>query len=328
MGGFFVGIWVIAQSRLSQACLRSRYHHRYTAEGPRMSKLMKMASFWALCLLSAMSCTSPADSHRREGQRAATVADAAPATKAQSNRYSPISWPKLSIAQRQFSGEQMFIDRKDGKWSAWVVSVPKGSRAEAMNFFTGEQIEVTFERIEAIPMTYKITDKRGRSWTWQAGSSFLTDDRDGNNSGARYFGNDRYFIDFQDSLYTEGLKGRCPLELAIVKGIPKNEHDKRNAYWSKFLMYFDPPSQDCPNGKWESDIRSALNLRDGTMLVTIGEYVVRLRFSDFSLVGKSTKIRVENTQDIRPVVARMESEGVDDPNDYLARSLRVNQNKP
>jgi hypothetical protein len=293
-----------------------------------MSKLLKIASFWALCLLSAMSCISPADAHRREGQREATVADAAPATKTQSNPYSPISWPKLSTAQRQFSGEQMFIDRKDGKWSAWVVSVPKGSRGEAMNFFTGERIEVTFETIETIPKTFKITDKRGRSWAWEAGSSFLIFDSNYNNSGAMYFGDDRNFIDFRDALYAEGMQGHCALELRIVNRTPKGRETKQNASWSKVPMYFDSASEDCLNGEWVSSIRSALDLRDGTMLITLGEYVARLRFADLSPVGSAPKLRVESARDIRELIERMESEGVDDPNGYLSRSLKIKQSKP
>lgn len=240
-----------------------------------MSKLLPIASFWVVCLLSAMSCTSPADSHRREEQRATTVADASPAVKTQPSPQGPISWPKLSTAQRQFLGEQMFIDYNEGKWGAWVVSTPIGSRAEAMNFFTDERVEVTFETIESIPKTFMITDKRGRSWKWEAGSSFLIYDPHYNNSGAMYFGDDRSFIDFRDSLYFGGIQGRCPLELRIVSRTPKGRETKQNASWSKVPMYLDSVSEDCPNGEWVSSIGSALDLRDGTMLITLGEYVVR-----------------------------------------------------
>jgi hypothetical protein len=293
-----------------------------------MSKLLKIATFWALCLLSAMSCTSSADSHRHADDRAVAAAEVAPPAKAQSNGYGPVVWPKLSTAQRLFSGEQMFIDRKDGMWNAWVVSVPKDGRAEAMNFFTDERIEVTFESVDTLPRTFKITDKRGRSWTWEAGSSFLIFDPNDNNSGAMYFGDDRNFIDFRDSLYADGMRGLCPLELRIVSRTPKARETKQNASWSKIPMYFESASEDCPNGKWVSDIGSALDLRDGTMLITLGEYVVRMRFADLSPVGSAPRLRVESARDIRALIRRMESEGSDDPNGYLSRSLEIKQKNP
>lgn len=288
-----------------------------------MPRVPLIASLCFVCLVSMVACTSSADPPRRDSQASGTQAQPVAHAEASSRAEGMPTWPKIETALRQFPGEQMFIDRKGGRWAAWVVSVPSGNQAEAMEFFTGQRMTVTFEAIETLPRTYRIIDPQGLSRTWQAGASFLVDDRDGNNGGAIYFGDAGNAIDFRESLYVEGRQGRCPLELSVISRMPTGQVRIPHATASKVLMYLDAPSADCPNGKWVSDIHSALDLRDGTMLVTLGDYVVRLRHEDLLPVGDANGVLVRDASDIRALIARMTPENAADPNHGLSQMLKA-----
>ena len=251
---------------------------------------------------------------------------ASPATAQSSPTLEPV-WPVDAVAQRKFTGEQMFVENIEGRWTAWVISAPATGQAEALDFFTGERMPVLIERVPGPRKAFMFTDGKGRTHRWIAGSSFLIDDPDGNNGGAMYFGDDNNFLDFRDSLYADGLQGLCPLELTLVghrSGAGDTSTQDDNA-WTKIPMYLEPSSADCPNGRWASDIRSALDLGDGTLLLTLGEYVFRLRMSDFSPVGEAPMLRIADAQQIKSAVDRINAQKIRDPNAYLSSTLATNQ---
>lgn len=248
-----------------------------------------------------------------------TGSDPASSATAQSSRTQTPVWPVDAVAQRKFTGEQMFVEYIEGRWTAWVISAPAAGQAEALDFFTGERMPVLIEQVPGPRRAFIFNDAKGRTHRWIEGSSFLIDDPDGNNGGAMYFGDDNNFLDFRDSLYAEGMQGLCPLELTVVghrSGAKDASTQDENA-WTKIPMYLEPPSADCPNGRWASDIRSALDLGDGTLLLTLGEYVFRLRMSDFSPVGEAPMLRIADAQQIKSAVDRIKAQKIQDPNAYI-----------
>ena len=241
------------------------------------------------------------------------------ATAQSSYMQTPV-WPVNAVAQRKFTGEQMFVEHIEGRWTAWVISAPAAGQAEALDFFTGERMPVVIEQAPGPRKAFMFINAKGRTHRWIAGSSFLIDDPDGNNGGAMYFGDDNNFLDFRDSLYADGMQGLCPLELTVVghRSDTGNASAQDETAWTKIPMYLEPSSADCPNGRWASDISSALDLGDGTLLLTLGEYVFRLRMSDFSPVGEAPMLRVADAQQIRSAVDRIKAHKIQDPNSYIS----------
>ena len=182
--------------------------------------------------------------HGRERLCAETTSDPAPAATRQHTSAQTPAWPANAAAQRKFTGEQMFVEYIEGQWTAWVISAPAGGQAEALDFFTGESMSGVIEQVPGPQKAFTFTDTKGRKHRWIAGSSFLTDDADGNNGGAMYFGDDNRFLYFRDSLYADGMQGLCPLELNVVghrSGAKDASTQDRNA-WTKIPMYLEPPS--------------------------------------------------------------------------------------
>lgn len=244
-------------------------------------------------------------------------------TVALSNNAQKPVWPAFTVAQRTFAGEQMFVEDRDGRWAAWVMSEPEAGHSEALEFFSGERMLIVIEQGPGPGKTFMFTDKKGRTHAWNSGSSFLTDDAGNDNGGAMYFGDENNFLDFRDSIYAEGLQGDCPLELTVVSHRLSNKDasSQSNHAWTKIPMYLEPPSKDCPKGRWVSDIRSALNLGDGTFLLALGEYVFRLRMSDLSPVGEARILRIASAQQVKSAVDKINAEKIEDPNAYLSSTL-------
>ncbi len=272
--------------------------------------------------LLAGACT--ASRHTDESVLAPqTTSDPVSTATAQNRRTQTPVWPVNAVAQRKFTGEQMFVEHIEGQRTAWVISAPAAGQAEALNFFTGERMPVVIGQVPGPQKAFMFTDAKGRTHRWIAGSSFLADDSNGNNGGAVYFGDDNNFLDFRDSLYADGMQGLCPLELTVVAHRPDagDASTQDETAWTRIPMYLEPPSADCPNGRWASDIRSALDLGDGTLLLTLGEYVFRLRMSDFSPVGEAPMLRITDAQQVKPAVDRIKAQKIRDPNAYLSSIL-------
>ncbi len=268
----------------------------------------------AACTASWQPVGSAAEQKVPNGPRPTTIV-------ALSNNAQKPVWPAFTVAQRAFAGEQMFVEDNDGRWAAWVISAPEAGHSEALEFFSGERMSVVIE--QGPGKTFMFTDKKGRTHTWNSGSSFLTDDAGGDNGGAMYFGDENNFLDFRDSIYADGLQGDCPLELTVVSHRLSNTDasSQTNRAWTKIPMYLEPPSKDCPKGRWVSDIRSALNLRDGTFLLALGEYVFRLRMSDLSPAGEARVLRIASAQQVRSAVDQVRAKKIEDPNAYLSSTL-------
>jgi hypothetical protein len=91
--------------------------------------------------------------------------------------------------------------------------------------------------------------------------------------------------------------------------------------WAKVAMHHAPPDGDCPSGEWVSEVRSALDLRDGTFLAAIGDYIYRLRMADLSPAGQAPSLRIINAARAQAIAKRIVAEQVDDPNEYLKQAL-------
>lgn len=156
-----------------------------------------LASIMMLAMGGLLASACTASRHTDESVLAPqTGSDPASPATAQSSRTQTPVWPANAVAQRKFTGEQMFVEHIDGRWTAWVMSAPATGQAEALDFFTGERMPVSIQQAPGPRRAFTFTDTKGRTHRWVAGSSFLTDDSDGNNGGAMYFGDETIFSIF------------------------------------------------------------------------------------------------------------------------------------
>ena len=91
--------------------------------------------------------------------------------------------------------------------------------------------------------------------------------------------------------------------------------------WAKVAMYHAPADGDCPSGEWVSEVRSALDLRDGTFLAAIGDRVFRLNMADLSAAGQAPSLRIIDAARAQAIARRIVAAQIDDPNGYLTDAL-------
>jgi hypothetical protein len=82
------------------------------------------------------------------------------------------SWPKTRIAQRNFSVEAMFVDTRSRPWKLWMISTEVLGAREAIEFFTGEQVNnvrietgaATAPHASGDVRSYSFIDAKGRRY--------------------------------------------------------------------------------------------------------------------------------------------------------------------
>jgi hypothetical protein len=237
-------------------------------------------------------------------------------TIASSKKNTPI-WP--GNGQREFYGEQMFIENDKGKWRAWIFSARNAKNQEAMNFFSGkrESVQLIYDKNKYSIIEFIDTHgKRHLKWS----GSYVFDIGDiSHNDGAKYFGDQSHFIYFNsDTLFMDAYSGACPLELSVISQV-----GDQAAMPDKIVMYYEPPDDDCPKGSWRSSIGTAIDLTDGTMLVAMERYILRLRMSDLSTVGRAPNMYVLDAAKIKSIVSNADNTKIKDPHQYLSDALRI-----
>lgn len=234
-------------------------------------------------------------------------------------------WPETAETARAFGGGNMFIERDEGTVRAWVMPSADHDAGQALEFFSGELQKVASRQADDSRRVQGFVDENGRSHV-AAAESYVYDATDPTaNDGARYFGGRGYFIDFfQDTLYAQSSGGTCDLELQPIRIQHQLDPDRpsKSAIYDKILMYLDEPSAECPNGRWMSEPRAALDLGDGTMLLTMPSQVVRVRMSDLLPLASAPRFKVIDAEKIKAVVEDIKARGdIADPNEYLSRKL-------
>lgn len=287
-----------------------------------MNRLRISACLWAGCMLLAGACSSSPAPGAAAASPTATQAVSPPAITDDGGKTAP-RWPRTDIAERHFDADRMFIERSGQEWRAWAVSRPSEGRVRAMEFFTGAVIEGRLDVDDTPSRQYVLTDDAGKPHRWVADASFQPrpDPGDGNGNGAMYFGHGDIALDFGDTLFAGDPQGLCPLELHVVARQPGKDRADMSSSWAKVAMYHAPPDGDCPSGEWISELRSALDLRDGTFLAAIGDRVFRLHMADLSLVGQAPSLRIIDAARAQTIAERIVAGQIDDPNGYLTHAL-------
>lgn len=284
-----------------------------------MNRLPMSTALWAGCMLLAGACSSsPAPGSTPAASP--TAEHAAPAA-AEAGAETALAWPRTDIAERRFDTDRMFIEQDGRAWRAWAVSRPDKGRVRAMEFFTGAVMEGRLDVDATSPRHYVLTDDAGKPHRWPADASFQPRPDPGDGNGAMYFGHGDIALDFGDTIFASDPQGLCPLELHVVARQPGQDRADMSSAWAKVAMYHASPDGDCPSGEWVSEVRSALDLRDGTFLAAIGDYIYRLRMADLSPVGKASSLRVIDAARAQAIAKRITAEQVDDPNGYLTGAL-------
>ncbi len=255
----------------------------------------------ALCLLTACATQAKEVAARSAEHRAA--------------------WPRTTVAERRFDGDTIFIERDGERMRAWILPSRDDRSGEALEFFSGDR-----EKIARI-----IADERGepRGFVAENGRTHLAtpafrayDATDPvSNEGARYFGDRSHFVDFAaEPIAIADAGGSCELELRPIR-VERQRGDaarQPDRVREKVLMYLDTSRPECRSGRWESSVLSAMDLGDGTVLLTMPAYAVRVRMSDFAPAGKISALRVMDGARIRAMLRGLrQDEGVMDPNGML-----------
>ncbi|MBS0344337.1 MAG: hypothetical protein JSS56_27865 [Proteobacteria bacterium] len=99
---------------------------------------------------------------------------------------------------------------------------------------------------------------------------------------------------------------------------------KNLAIWSKVPLYRQHlNSSQCLQGVWDSLVNTALDLRDGTMLITGGKYIFRVRQSDLSPVGAAPNLHVVDAAEVKRVIDSAKGKNIPDASAYLSEQLHL-----
>lgn len=223
-------------------------------------------------------------------------------------------WPDNGIAQREVGDgtnwlEDLFVEHVDGKWIAWAVMRPPNgeTKGKALNFFTGEVLEVTGDFDGQYVESF--IDAKGIEHRDTSDLVFhFKDPRPGGGLGE---------IDFS-APYLEISRGSIPsIDLRTYRREAKGNG---TVIWSKVPMY---RCARCPDDDWDAFFSTALDLRDGTMLVSGGKYVFRLRMDDFSPVGKAPALHIFEEVDVQRAIDDAKARQVDDVFGDVLKTLHL-----
>jgi hypothetical protein len=228
-------------------------------------------------------------------------------------------WPDNGIAERELGDgentypENMFVEYANGQWHAWVIMTNLQGPTKALDFFSGEVLEnVTVKN----PGDYNdsFVDAHGVTHKTVIHPAFdYKDPRPGGGLGGIAFDG--------ETLKLEG-KFRCGALYLDVSQRIAGDSDK--VLWSKVPLYRNAaPSADCPAGMWDSLVNTALDLRDGTMLITGDKYIFRVRLSDMTPVGAAPHYRVVEATDVQRVIEQAKGKDIKDASAYLIKQLHL-----
>lgn len=226
-------------------------------------------------------------------------------------------WPSDGIAERELGDgeetwpENMFVEHSKGRWTVWVLLSPVRGQARAMDFFSGEVQDITVQK----PGEYN--------------DSFV------DSNGVAHASSDEIAFYFKDPRPGGAIGNTVQLNVSSLRfdrAIPcrprlhvsqRIADDGRTVIWRKVLLFGDPASSTCSGRTWSSLIGTGLELRDGTMLITGGKYVFRLREDDLAPVGRAPHLHVVDEADVKRVIDKAEGSGIKDANTFLAEQLRL-----
>jgi hypothetical protein len=225
-------------------------------------------------------------------------------------------WPSAGTAERIFTvsngfyPENMFVEEVDGRLHAWVLLSSKGVQTKALDFFSGTVLDV--QRKLPGGHDYTFVDNNGVT---HKGSDSLG-----------FFYSEAYRNRQVNGLWLDGavldvgdVSPCLPIEFQVIR---RRNKGGKTTLWSKVPLYSTSvPDTRCPDGVWDSEINTTLDLADGTMLVTAGDYIFRVRQSDMSPVGDAPHLRVIDAGVLERAVRGLDGRPVGDATAFFSEKL-------
>ena len=233
------------------------------------------------------------------------------------------AWPPNGIAQRAFAGEQMFVEEKDGRKIAWVLSATVSDKEEALDFFSGDviQAKAVYSRDgHPEPEFVGLDGKRHRP---MAGAAFrFKDPRPGGAMPIDDPDDADYIVFSSETLRFTGMRRGCLPDFVVVSRI-RGAGATPETLWKKVPLYREAPSAACPQGRWNSLIHTAMDLGDGTILVTTTTALtVRLRQDDLTPVGDTPDLEIVAAETMKSLIAEVAAKPADTREIFALEALR------
>lgn len=222
-------------------------------------------------------------------------------------------WPDNGVAQRELgdgedSPESLFVEHVGDKWFAWALIATKDGPTKAVDFFTGEIVEVTAET--QLGDTGSFTDAKGIKHEETTHSGFhYKDPRPGGVLGDIRFA-DRS-VDRPETFRSGPIWFDTYQRMA---------DDDATVIWSKVPFY---ECNDSGQKHWDTLFGTALDLNDGTMLVSAGKYIFRLRQDDFSPVGRAPALHIVDEAELLRVLDEAKGKDIEDGDAWLTEKLNL-----
>jgi hypothetical protein len=225
-------------------------------------------------------------------------------------------WPDNGIAQRMLPGAYtMFVEHDShGQWHAWVMNGEED--AQALDFFSGEVLHVKAEMDDHGQQARFFTDASGEAHGTLDKVFEFSPGTGGLPGGVDFAG---------DLLSLKGADYHCSASLMSVKGgVGEDDSMANHPKWMKVPIYHVAArTNGCASGYLRSSIRTAMDLEDGTFLVTMNCWVFRLRKSDLSPVGAAPAIRIVDQAALQTALDQAKGKNVQDATDYLEKALNL-----
>jgi hypothetical protein len=228
-------------------------------------------------------------------------------------------WPDNGIAQRMLPGAyNMFVEHDDqGQWHAWAMN-GSGTDAQALDFFTGKQIQVKADLGDDQQQTRFFTDSSGGvHGPIDKGFEFSPSGTGGLPGGIEFSGGLQSLQGTDCSTSFIGIKG------GVSDDDPMAQHPK----WVKVPIYHvaenNLKGMSCKNARLEGSVNTALDLEDGTFLITEDCWVFHLRKSDLSPVGLAPALRIVDQTTLQTAIDQAKGKNIHDASAYLAKALNL-----
>jgi len=233
-----------------------------------------------------------------------------------------VSWPATAVAERRFSAAEVIIDERRKPSKLWLMSSHKNGVAQALEFFSGERVadvqvesvdsNFPAERLDYI-FAYSFTDRSGHryesvpgipytvgtdqssiygGWKDRKGrghevvlGNYLFERKTVSGPGGMPNGIDTT-IDVR-SLF--GGQSICEATAYVARTQASMQHEAEPGFEPITKIVADYSSQrNC----WLTLPTLAVDLWDNTILIAIGDHVIRLSSKDLSPIGPVGSVRI------------------------------------
>jgi len=254
---------------------------------------------------------------------------ASPANVQNSRTHTPV-WPVNTVGQRKFTGEQMFVEEKNGQKIAWVLSATGNDKEEALDFFSGRVVPVTPKYSRDGHPEPEFIDRDGKRHRPIASAAFrFKDPRPGGSMPIGDSDDAGYIVFSSETLRFTGMRRGCLPDFVVVSRI-RGAGATSETLWKKVPLYREAPSGSCPEGRWNSLIHTAMDLDDGTMLVTTTtSLTARLRQDDLTTMGDTPDLKIVAAETVKSLITEVAGQPVAARERFAQEALRkLTQNTP